>query len=183
MSATDGTRIVIVGAGAIGGWVAAKLALAGEQVMALSSKGPLDCIELAEAGDTVRRPISPGSMGPPTCLVIAVKAPALAAAAEAARPLVGPETLIVPMLNGVPWWFVEGEPLRSVDPDGSIAAALPARPGRRLRRPRVVQPLRARSHRRETCRQADHRRAGRRNERARCAPVRVVRKRAGFGPT
>ena len=31
------------------------------------------------------------------------------------------------MLNGVPWWFVDGEPLRSVDPDGAIAAALPAK--------------------------------------------------------
>jgi 2-dehydropantoate 2-reductase len=37
----------------------------------------------------------------------------------------GPETIIVPMLNGVPWWFVEGMPLASVDPDASIAAALP----------------------------------------------------------
>lgn len=41
-----------------------------------------------------------------------------------ARPLIGPNTLIVPMLNGVPWWFMT-EPLRSVDPDGRIAAALP----------------------------------------------------------
>ena len=31
----------------------------------------------------------------------------------------------MPMLNGVPWWFVEGMHLRSVDPDGTIAAALP----------------------------------------------------------
>ena len=50
----------------------------------------------------------------------------------------------MPMLNGVPWWFVEGEPLRSVDPDGAIAAALPLRPDHRLRRPRLVQPLGAR---------------------------------------
>jgi 2-dehydropantoate 2-reductase len=41
-----------------------------------------------------------------------------------ARPLIGPDTVIVPMLNGVPWWFMI-EPLRSVDPDGCIAAALP----------------------------------------------------------
>ena len=57
--------------------------------------------------------------------MIAVKAPALAEAAEAARPMIGAETLIVPMMNGVPWWFVDGEPLASVDPGGRIAAALP----------------------------------------------------------
>jgi 2-dehydropantoate 2-reductase len=57
-------------------------------------------------------------------LAIAVKAPALADAAEAARPLIGPDTVIVPMQNGVPWWLT-GEQLRSVDPDGRIAASLP----------------------------------------------------------
>ena len=41
--------------------------------------------------------------------------------------MIGPDTRIVPMLNGVPWWFVDGEPLRSVDPGGRIAAALPWR--------------------------------------------------------
>jgi 2-dehydropantoate 2-reductase len=39
--------------------------------------------------------------------------------------LVNAQTIIVPMLNGVPWWFVEGMQLKSVDPDGNIAAALP----------------------------------------------------------
>ena len=57
--------------------------------------------------------------------MIAVKAPSLADAAESARAMIGPETLIVPMLNGVPSWFVTGEPLHSVDPGGRIGAALP----------------------------------------------------------
>ena len=39
--------------------------------------------------------------------------------------MIGPDTWIVPMLNGVPWWFVDGEPLHAVDPGGRIAAALP----------------------------------------------------------
>jgi 2-dehydropantoate 2-reductase len=59
--------------------------------------------------------------------VIAVKAPALPEAATAARPLIGKDTLIVPMLNGVPWWFLadRGERLSSIDPDAAIEAALP----------------------------------------------------------
>jgi len=116
-------RIAVVGAGAVGGWVAARLALAGEQVMALTRNGAADEIEIAEDGNA-RRTAFDRFEGSADLLVIAVKAPALAEAAAAARPLIGQGTLIVPMLNGVPWWFLP-EPLRSVDPDGKIAAALP----------------------------------------------------------
>lgn len=116
-------RITIIGAGAVGGWVAARLALAGNQVMALTTSGPADAIEISQDGaaQTARLARFEGSAD---VLVIAVKAPAFAGAAEAARPLTGADTLIVPMLNGVPWWFTQ-QPLRSVDPDGSIGAALP----------------------------------------------------------
>ena len=117
-------NICVVGAGAIGGWVAAKLALAGEDVMALTSSGPLERIELTQAGTTQTAELSRFT-GPADLLVVAVKATSLAAAAEASRPLIGAGTVIVPMLNGVPWWFVEGADLHSVDPDGTIAAALP----------------------------------------------------------
>lgn len=124
MSATENIRIAIVGAGSIGGWVAARLALAGEQVMALSSRGPVDGIEIIEAGETETAHFTRFE-GPADVLVVAVKATALAAAAVAAQPLIGEETVVVPMLNGVPWWFVEGEPLRSIDPEGNIARAFP----------------------------------------------------------
>jgi 2-dehydropantoate 2-reductase len=117
-------NICIVGAGAIGGWVAAKLALAGEDVMALTSSGPLERIELTQAGTTQTAELSRFTR-PADLLVVAVKATSLAAAAKASRPLIGAGTVIVPMLNGVPWWFVEGADLHSVDPDGTIAAALP----------------------------------------------------------
>lgn len=117
-------NICIVGAGAIGGWVAAKLALAGETVMALTSRGPLAQIELVEASQTRLARLKQFT-GPADLLVVAVKATALAPAAESARGFIGERTTIVPMLNGVPWWFVEGMPLASVDPDGSAAAALP----------------------------------------------------------
>jgi len=116
--------ICVVGAGAIGGWVAAKLALVGHRVMALTSRGPLDRLELSEGGVTRTASFARFDT-PPDVLIVAVKAPALGTAAEAAQRLVGPDTLILPMLNGVPWWFVEGEPLHSVDPAGAIADVLP----------------------------------------------------------
>jgi 2-dehydropantoate 2-reductase len=117
-------NICVVGAGAIGGWVAAKLALAGESVTALTSHGALDQLEIIEAGKTrTARFATQG--GPSDLLILAVKATALTAAARAARDLVGPGTVILPMLNGVPWWFVHGMRLSSVDPDGAVAAAFP----------------------------------------------------------
>ena len=118
-------KIAVIGAGAIGGWVAARLALAGNQVMALTSKGPRDRIEIEQDGVSATARLS-RLEGPAELLVIAVKAPALAAAARAVTPLIGPATAILPMLNGVPWWFAAGQRLQSVDPDGAIAAALPA---------------------------------------------------------
>ena len=128
-------NICVVGAGAIGGWVAARLAIAGEDVSVLARGDTLQLVRAEglrleeqgeefvandDAADDCR------SLGEQELVIIAVKAPALPALASELRPLIGPQTIIVPLLNGVPWWFVEGEPLRSVDPDGSIAASLPA---------------------------------------------------------
>ena len=117
-------NICVVGAGAIGGWVAARLALAGHTVMALTTRGPLASLTITD-GDDSRDVAFARFDAPPQLLVIATKATALPGAAPALAPLVGQDTLILPMLNGVPWWFVDGEPLRSVDPSGAIAAALP----------------------------------------------------------
>jgi 2-dehydropantoate 2-reductase len=117
-------NICVVGAGAIGGWVAARLALAGERVMALTSKGALDRIAFDDGGQTRTAQLSTFD-STADLLIVAVKATALDAAARSARTLVGPGTIIVPMLNGVPWWFVGDVRLNSIDPDGSIAEALP----------------------------------------------------------
>jgi 2-dehydropantoate 2-reductase len=126
-------NVGIVGAGAIGGWVAARLALAGNAVSMLARGETRDALRsglrLSERGrDEVaelRMSAEPAELGPQELLVLAVKAPSLADAAEAARPMIAANSLILPMLNGVPWWFVPGEPLQSVDPDGRIAQALP----------------------------------------------------------
>jgi 2-dehydropantoate 2-reductase len=119
-------NICVLGAGAIGGWVAARLAAAGERVIALTSRGPLESIDISESGQAQTVQLV-GFDGAPDLLVIAVKAPALPPLAPRLRALIGPETVVLPMLNGVPWWFVEGQPLASVDPGGTIAAAIPLR--------------------------------------------------------
>jgi len=66
-------------------------------------------------------------------VVIALKAPAMADVAKQIAPLIGPETVIMTAMNGVPWWFFEGfggdlagTRLQSIDPHGHIARALPA---------------------------------------------------------
>ena len=126
-------NICVVGAGAIGGWIAAKLAMAGESVSVLARGDTLrlaraEGLRLEENGEEFVAAVDAAedsrSIGPQDLVIITVKAPALPALASELKPLIGPGTVIVPMLNGVPWWFV-GEPLRSVDPDGGIAAALP----------------------------------------------------------
>lgn len=131
-------KVGIVGAGAIGGWIGTKLAAKGSPVSVLARGATLEAIRadglvLHEDGATIVAPVAASEngaeLGPQDILVIAVKEPSLRAAALAARPMVGPATAIVPMLNGVPWWFLGDRPaLRpdSLDPDDAISASLPA---------------------------------------------------------
>ena len=64
-------------------------------------------------------------------MIIAVKGPALTAVARSIAPLLGPQTMVLPAMNGVPWWFCQGvpgfgdQPLSSVDPGGVVARAIP----------------------------------------------------------
>ena len=117
-------RVCVAGAGAIGGWVAARLAISGNAVMALSSKGAVDSVVVEENGSAETAKLSMFD-GPAELLVVAVKAPALPALAPSLAQYIDRETVILPMLNGVPWWFVDGDRLASIDPDGAIAKALP----------------------------------------------------------
>ncbi len=126
-------RIAIIGAGAIGGWVGGRLALAGHAVTMLArgatAAALAEGITIVEGEEEriahPRIATDAAAIGPQDIVVIAVKTPSLAEAAVAAAPLIGPDTIIVPMMNGVPWWFIDGAPLASVDPAGRIAAALP----------------------------------------------------------
>jgi 2-dehydropantoate 2-reductase len=126
-------QIGIIGAGAIGGWIGARLALAGAPVAMLARGNTLRALQagltIRERGKTEQAQVNasddPARLGPQEVLVIAVKAPALTEVVERAGPMIGPDTMILPMLNGVPWWFLGDEPLESIDPDGRIADSLP----------------------------------------------------------
>src|SRR5437763_170382 len=75
----------------------------------------------------------PRALGPQDLVIITVKGQALPALAPTLAPLIAADTLVLPAMNGVPWWFSDGStplgarPLESVDPGGGIAAAIPAR--------------------------------------------------------
>jgi len=135
-------KVCIIGAGAIGGFIGTKLAAAGQaQVSALARGATLQALRtqgwrLQQGGALVQAPVqasdSAAELGVQDLVVIAVKGPALAAVARSLAPLLGDNTLVMPAMNGVPWWFGHGvaalgdAPLRSVDPGGEIAAAIAA---------------------------------------------------------
>lgn len=137
-------RVAIYGAGAIGGWLGARLAAAGCTVTAVARGQTLaalqrDGLRLQEDGQERRWPIlasdNPAALGPQDMVVLAVKAPALVEVAQKMAPLLSPHTLVLTAMNGVPWWFLQhgfggpmaGQPLRSVDPHGHIADAIAPR--------------------------------------------------------
>jgi 2-dehydropantoate 2-reductase len=89
----------------------------------------------AETAQRIAASDSTAALGPQDLVVIALKGPALNDVAPTLAPLVGPETIVLPAMNGVPWWFLAADarasaaagaaPLASVDPGGRIATALP----------------------------------------------------------
>ena len=134
-------KVCIVGAGAIGGFIGARLAAAGRsEVVALARGATLSALRThgwrLREGTTLRQAPcqaddDPARLGVQDLVVIAVKGPALPPLAPTLAPLIGAHTLVMPAMNGVPWWFgagvpaLEGQPLQSVDPGGCIAAAIP----------------------------------------------------------
>src|SRR5439155_1499262 len=136
-----GMKICVYGAGAIGGLLGAKLALAGHEVT-LIARGPhLEAmkargLKLVSEGKTeIVRPRVTGDSreaGHQDAVILSVKAHALAAIADAVQPLLGENTALVPAINGVPWWYFyklpgpyENTKLRSVDPGGVLWEKLP----------------------------------------------------------
>jgi 2-dehydropantoate 2-reductase len=136
-------RIVIAGAGAIGGYIGAKLARAGADVV-LFARGPhLHAMQTrglrvtSAEGDFEVRPQVTGDLatiGRADVVLLGVKAHGLTVLAPTLRPLFGPETSVVSTQNGIPWWYfqncggeLDGLHLERVDPGGVIAASIEPR--------------------------------------------------------
>ncbi len=133
-------KVCIVGAGAIGGFIGARLASAGRsEVSALARGATLAALrsqgwrlrqdeKLIQA--SARASDRASELGPQDLVVIAVKGQSLPEVARSIVPLLGADTAVMPAMNGVPWWFgagvteLQGAPLESVDPGGTIGAAI-----------------------------------------------------------
>jgi 2-dehydropantoate 2-reductase len=136
-------KIAIVGAGAIGGYLGARLSLAGEDVTFIARNRNLDAINahgfklIAEDGsETVARAVRAvqrcADAGAQDAVLLTVKAHQVRDLLPELRDLFrsdgGPPTMVVTMINGVPWWYFhklagafEGRALTRLDPDGLIA--------------------------------------------------------------
>ena len=131
------TKICVFGAGAIGGYIGARLAHRGEAEVSLVARGPhLAAMEakgltLKQGGETFtvtpRVTSDPKLLGPQDFVIVGLKAHALPVVLEQMQPLLGKDTAILFAQNGLPWWYFyrhggpyEGRRIESVDPGGKI---------------------------------------------------------------
>lgn len=136
-------KAAIYGAGAIGGWIGVKLARAGCEVGVVARGATLEAVrvhglQLQSGSESIAVDVhataDPAVLGVQDLVIVAVKAPAMADVAQAIGPLLGPDTIVLTAMNGVPWWFFEGfggalrgTRLTAVDPEGAIGRAIPGR--------------------------------------------------------
>ena len=135
-------KICVVGAGAIGGLLAAKLQHAGEDVSVIARGPHLAAIKanglklIEENGSEVVARVKAtdriAEAGTQDLVILGMKAHQVEAVVVDLKQLYGPETMVLTAQNGIPWWYFfkhggeyEGRQLKSVDPDGAIAANLP----------------------------------------------------------
>ena len=134
-------KTCIIGAGAIGGLIGARFALAGEQITfierntahldAINNKGLKLLMQDGEelVASEVRAVPSLDKAGTQDLVIIAVKAYQIPSIAPAMRALFGPETVVLTIQNGIPWWYFhkhggefDGRRIEAVDPNGEIDA-------------------------------------------------------------
>lgn len=138
-------KYCVVGAGSIGGFVGAKLALAGEDVTLVARGANLQAIRahgmrviMADGAEHIaknlRSAATPAEAGPQDAVILGLKAHQVPPLARDIAALCHENTLIIPMQNGIPWWYFqrhggefEGRVVTSVDPDGALAAAIDPR--------------------------------------------------------
>jgi len=135
-------RVTLLGAGAVGGWLAAGLARAGVEVAILARGATLAALRRdglafrhGETRERFRLPASddPVALPPADILLLGLKSHDLPAALPLVQRLMAPQTLVATAQNGLPWWFLqgfggpaEGLTLDSIDPGGALARAIPA---------------------------------------------------------
>jgi 2-dehydropantoate 2-reductase len=137
-------KIAIVGAGAIGGYVGAKLALAGEDVTFIVRGANLEAIRkngmklimddgTEHVATNVKATNNYADAGPQDMIILALKAHQVEAVANDLPKLYGPDTTVVTMQNGIPYWYfhkhggkLDGHRVDSVDPTGIISEKIPA---------------------------------------------------------
>lgn len=124
-------KVCIVGAGAIGGHLAVRAALGGADVSVLARGETLGAITAhglrVECDGTtlharVRASADPAALGPQDAVLVCVKAPALPAVAPLLTLLLGPDTPVVCVMNGIPWWYFVGD---ATEPDRRLPAIDP----------------------------------------------------------
>ncbi|MBT5570875.1 MAG: 2-dehydropantoate 2-reductase [Alphaproteobacteria bacterium] len=137
-------KVCVVGAGSIGGLLAARLSKSGCEVSAIARGPHLTAIQeggLRYRGSDldfvahIRASDKPADLGPHDFVILTVKAPSLPEIAPTLAPLCHAGTSIVSAMNGIPWWFsqslpapLKGRSLRSVDPDDTLSDAFPQDP-------------------------------------------------------
>ena len=135
-------KVCIYGAGAIGGWLGVHLARQGCTLSAVARGATLEALQQVglelRQGDqemvvSLKARADAAELGEQDLVIVAVKAPAMADVARHIGPLLGPQTVVLTAMNGVPWWFLHGfggslagTTLQSVDPSGVIAQYIPA---------------------------------------------------------
>ena len=137
-------KIAIIGVGAIGGYVGIRLALAGEDVTLIARGANLKALQsqglrlqrtdgTEETAPHVRATADYAAAGPQDVVILGMKAHQVAAVAPEVPKLLGPETVVIPMQNGIPYWYfhqhggaLAGTRVQSVDPTGEIGAHIPA---------------------------------------------------------
>lgn len=136
-------KISVVGVGAIGGFIGALIAESGRPVNAIARGATLEALiknglqlQMKERviSVSVTATDNPEELGPQDLVIIAVKSQSMPEIAQMISPLLGPDTIVLTAMNGVPWWFFErfksdyaGMKLTSVDPEGKVSAAIPIR--------------------------------------------------------
>ena len=136
-------KICVIGAGAIGGLVGGRMALAGEDVTLVDLGAHLDAIRrnglkiiAPDGAETVvknaKTTDSLATAGPQDIVILALKTQHIAGVAANLKSVLGPDTVLVPVQNGLPWWYFqrhggpyEGRRLESCDPTGAISAHIP----------------------------------------------------------